>query len=431
VRAEHRRIQGDHHSASGGRIWRFSHPIPPRSGFVQEESRREEEELRRREEEPRREEEEPRREEEELRRRQEELRRREEESRREEEELRREEEESRREEEELRRQEEESRRQEEELRREEEELRRREEESRREEEEPRREEEELRRQEEESRREEEEPRREEEEPRRRVGVLPRRIAVYLPRLMAAPWLSALASAIHLTSVAAGAACLLLRHEALRAEPLDDDRIRRVLAFDNGYGLAVLGIMTSGLWRLFGTVEKGGAFYTSSPMFWAKMGLFALGWGCEILPMLTFIRWRAARGRGQEVDVSRVPLIRRLHLAEALLVLCAIPAASLMSRGVGRSAAATTDRAGADLALGESVYLTRCSPCHQPDGHGLDGKVAADFVADTKRLAKSDADLLLSIEMGVPGTAMRGFGAELKEGERKAALAYIRKRFGKP
>jgi hypothetical protein len=35
VRAEHRRIQGDHHSASGGRIWRFSHPIPPRSGFVQ------------------------------------------------------------------------------------------------------------------------------------------------------------------------------------------------------------------------------------------------------------------------------------------------------------------------------------------------------------------------------------------------------------
>lgn len=249
--------------------------------------------------------------------------------------------------------------------------------------------------------------------------------------MAAPWLSALASAIHVTSIVAGTACLLLRHEALRAAPLDEARARRVLFFDNGYGLAVLGIMTSGLWRLFGTVEKGGTFYTSSPMFWAKMALFALGWGCEILPMVTFIRWRGAMARGAEIDVSRLPLLRRLHLAELILVLCAVPTASLMARGIGRAAAIPADPVAADVALGESVYTMRCSPCHQPDGRGLDGKVAADFVTDAKRLAKSDEALLLSIEVGVPGTAMRGFGAELPEGERRAALKYIRKRFGKP
>jgi mono/diheme cytochrome c family protein len=69
------------------------------------------------------------------------------------------------------------------------------------------------------------------------------------------------------------------------------------------------------------------------------------------------------------------------------------------------------------------------PCHQADGRGYAGKVAADFVADRSRLAKSDAALAQSIAHGVPGTLMRGFGKELGEGDIRDVLFYIRQSFG--
>jgi cytochrome c oxidase subunit II len=84
---------------------------------------------------------------------------------------------------------------------------------------------------------------------------------------------------------------------------------------------------------------------------------------------------------------------------------------------------------ADLAKGKSVYGTYCLACHQADGTGMGGALAADFVKDKTRLAKTDDQLLASIADGVPGTSMVAWGAMIPEEERKAVLAYIRATYG--
>lgn len=85
----------------------------------------------------------------------------------------------------------------------------------------------------------------------------------------------------------------------------------------------------------------------------------------------------------------------------------------------------------DLADGERVYTTFCTSCHQADGTGMNGMLAANFKADKARLAKSDAELLKSIAEGVTGPVgtMPPWGGSTTEAERQNVLAYIRKTFG--
>lgn len=82
-----------------------------------------------------------------------------------------------------------------------------------------------------------------------------------------------------------------------------------------------------------------------------------------------------------------------------------------------------------VARGQGVYVTRCAACHQADGRGMNGRLAADFVGDPSRLAKSDADLLRSIANGVPGTAMAPFKTTLDEDAQRDVLAYLRATYG--
>lgn len=246
--------------------------------------------------------------------------------------------------------------------------------------------------------------------------------------MSSPALPALVSALHLLSLAGGVTALLLRERAL-AGPLDEAGIKRVLAVDNVSGLIALTWMGSGLWRMLGGLEKGTDYYLGNHLFWGKMVLLGVGWGFEMLPMITFIKWRNQLRRGEKPDVSRVPLLRKLHWPELCCVLLIVPMASLMARGVGTPRPKVADAAAAEIARGEKVYVARCAPCHQMDGHGFAGKLAADFVDDKTRLQKDDQTLLRSIEHGVPSTAMRAFGGEIDEAERRAVLRFIRSRFG--
>jgi putative membrane protein len=247
--------------------------------------------------------------------------------------------------------------------------------------------------------------------------------------MSGPLLPALASAIHLGSLAGAVACLFLRLRALEG-PFDGPGLKRVFAADNAYGLLAATWIGSGIWRAFGGLEKGTDYYLQNHLFWGKVLLVVATVGLEILPVVTFIGWRVRTGRGEPVDTARVPLLRKIHWAELGAVALVIPLASLMARGVGvPRAALAADPASLLLAQGERIYGQRCATCHQADGRGFDGKLAADFAGDKARLAKDDATLLGSIEKGVPGTAMRGFGGELDEAQRRAVLGYIRRRFG--
>ncbi len=94
------------------------------------------------------------------------------------------------------------------------------------------------------------------------------------------------------------------------------------------------------------------------------------------------------------------------------------------------AAAEPAAPAGDAAAGEKVYSTYCMACHQADGKGMNGALAANFVDDKERMAKSDALLLKSIEDGIPGTTMISWKAQLDETQRSDALAYIRATFGK-
>ncbi|MFO0747121.1 MAG: DUF2214 family protein [Myxococcota bacterium] len=238
------------------------------------------------------------------------------------------------------------------------------------------------------------------------------------------FLSAAVASVHLVCFAVGVASMWLRRRALLG-PLDDAGIGRVLMLDNVAGINILVWMGTGLWRAFGGLEKGADYYTDNWMFWAKLGLLGVVWGFELRPMLTFIRWRAQRSRGLPVDTRGAAAIARSANVELALVFVMAVLAAFMARGGGQLGGAPTSA----LERGAEVYAASCAPCLQVDGRGLGGKLAADFVGDASRLAKPDDALLGAIAKGVPRTAMVGFDGRLDAADQRAALAYIRQRFG--
>ena len=130
-----------------------------------------------------------------------------------------------------------------------------------------------------------------------------------------------------------------RHVPLKPMPISKnmtvDEARRIQRVDIAYGISAGLLLGVGLLRVF-FFEKGVNFYTHSPMFWIKMGLFLLVGLLSIHPTIHFIRWNSALGRGQapevsDVDFKRVRLLIHLELMCIALILFAAPA---MARGIG-------------------------------------------------------------------------------------------------
>jgi len=83
--------------------------------------------------------------------------------------------------------------------------------------------------------------------------------------------------------------------------------------------------------------------------------------------------------------------------------------------------------------GRQVYDTHCVACHQADGTGMNGKLAANFVEDRSRLAKSDDELLIAINRGTRGDigVMPPWGQLLDTQQHHDVLAYLRETYGEP
>ena len=143
----------------------------------------------------------------------------------------------------------------------------------------------------------------------------------------------LLAAVHLLGLGVGLGAVWARARALRG-PLDSHGIRRVLAADAWWGIAALLWIGSGLWRLFGGVEKGTAFYFQNHVFWTKMGLFLLIIVLEIGPIVTFTTWRRQVAQGVVPDLSSAPRIARVSAIQAVLVVLMVFAATAMARGYG-------------------------------------------------------------------------------------------------
>ena len=145
--------------------------------------------------------------------------------------------------------------------------------------------------------------------------------------------AAILSALHLLALAIGLPAVVLRARALRAAP-DPAAVRRALDADTAWGIAAVLWLLTGPARAFGPFEKGAAFYLSSPLFYAKIGLFLAVFVIEIAPMATLIRWRMALGRGESPDASAAPLFATLSWIEAALVVTIVFVAAFMARGFG-------------------------------------------------------------------------------------------------
>ena len=148
------------------------------------------------------------------------------------------------------------------------------------------------------------------------------------------------SALHVLALSFGFSGLFLRGMRLRELAKDRGNAAArasLLRADNVWGLAALLWIVTGLVRAFAGLEKQPDFYLRNGFFWVKMGLFGLVFALEIRPMVAFIRWRIAKGRGADAAAAAVaaaPLavFVRLNDAETVLVLVIPFVAALMARG---------------------------------------------------------------------------------------------------
>ncbi|HEX4441219.1 MAG TPA: DUF2214 family protein [Thermoanaerobaculia bacterium] len=144
------------------------------------------------------------------------------------------------------------------------------------------------------------------------------------------------SAFHVIAVALALGSVFargLRLRDLRRDPADSLARVRLLRADNVWGISALLFLATGLPRAFGRLEKTPAFYLRNGFFWVKMALFALVLLLEILPMITFLRWRIADLRKtQQPAGPAVSTLIGINDAE-LAIVCVIPfVAALMARG---------------------------------------------------------------------------------------------------
>jgi putative membrane protein len=146
-------------------------------------------------------------------------------------------------------------------------------------------------------------------------------------------IAAIVSAVHVLALGLGLPAVFLRGRALRAT-LDRDGLRRLLAADSVWGIAALLWVSTGLLRAFAGLEKGTAFYLASSLFWTKMALFVLVVGLEVWPMITFIGWRRALGRGLAPDTRAARRLHAITHAQMGLVVVIVFVAAFMARGFG-------------------------------------------------------------------------------------------------
>jgi putative membrane protein len=146
-------------------------------------------------------------------------------------------------------------------------------------------------------------------------------------------LSAIVSAVHIFALTIGLPSVYFRGRALKV-PLDAEGFRRLFLADSLWGVAAFLWISTGLLRAFGGLEKGSAFYLASPLFWTKLGLFAMILALEAWPMVVFIRWRAERRRGTMPDTSSARTLYILNHVEMAVVVVIVFVASFMARGFG-------------------------------------------------------------------------------------------------
>jgi putative membrane protein len=143
----------------------------------------------------------------------------------------------------------------------------------------------------------------------------------------------LVAALHLLALAIGLGAVWARGRALRS-PLDASGLRWMFSADTLWGVAAILWIATGLLRAFAGLEKGTAYYLQHYAFWIKMALLGCILLLEVWPMITLIRWRMLRARGQQLDTRSAPVFARISEVQALLIIAMVFAATAMAWGLG-------------------------------------------------------------------------------------------------
>ena len=141
------------------------------------------------------------------------------------------------------------------------------------------------------------------------------------------------AAVHLLALGIGLGAVWARALALRG-PLDGAGVRRVLSADTWWGIAALLWIATGLTRAFAGFEKGTLYYTHNHYFWVKMGLLGSILLLEIIPIVTFIKWRTRLAKGDAIDAANASTLATTSFIQAALVVFMVLAATAMARGYG-------------------------------------------------------------------------------------------------
>ena len=142
----------------------------------------------------------------------------------------------------------------------------------------------------------------------------------------------LVAAVHVLALVIGSGAICVRAWSLRTT-LTEDRLRTVFGADSLWALAAVLWIGTGVWRAFGGLEKGTAYYLESTAFWVKMGLLTAILALEVRPMITLVRWRVAIRRGEPFGTDGAILLSRISVAQLVLVGAMVLAATAMARGV--------------------------------------------------------------------------------------------------
>jgi putative membrane protein len=107
-------------------------------------------------------------------------------------------------------------------------------------------------------------------------------------------------------------------------------LRKLLFIDIAYGVAAVGSIAAGISRVHWG-DKPAEFYTGNPVFWVKMGLWALVGLISIIPTIRYIAWM----RRKEPPSPAVFASTRRLVALEVAVFTGIPVfAAMMARGIG-------------------------------------------------------------------------------------------------
>jgi putative membrane protein len=141
----------------------------------------------------------------------------------------------------------------------------------------------------------------------------------------------LVATFHLLALPLGLSSVWARGRALGVARANAD-LARVFVADSLWGVAAALWIVTGLWRAFGSLEKGTDYYLSNRVFYVKMALLALILLLEIAPMTTLIGWRIAVRRGGEINLAPASAFARISHIQAALVVLMVFAATAMARG---------------------------------------------------------------------------------------------------